>query len=162
MRRVPVALAMVLLTACGFQLRGSAVSTHVESARVEALGRVGLERDLRRALEQAGVVLTDDAERAQVAISLLRDETERRTLSVTERVRTAEYELTRSVRYRVSARGEEVLIDDRTISASRSYVIDRDNLVASDQEAQILEQELGADLVAQIVRSLDAAAKAAR
>lgn len=160
--RSSAVVLLALLTACGFQLRGTTVATNVESAHVEAVGRVRIESDLRRALEQAGVVMNDDRAAAQVSIALLGEESQRRTLSVTERVRTAEYELTRSVRYRVTGRGDEVLLDERTISASRVYVIDRDNLVASDQEAQLLDRELGADLVAQIVRSLDATTRTPR
>ncbi len=150
-------LICVAIGACGFHLRGSTAASIIESAYVVAAPAIAIAPELRTALTQAGVQLAAERTAAQVTVTLLEDRTHRQTITVTAQARTAEFEISREVTYRVESADGAVLIDDRAIRGVRIYRVDTSNLVGSNQEEQLLMRELSADVVAQIMRSIDAA-----
>jgi LPS-assembly lipoprotein len=155
-----IATVVVLLGACGFHLRGS-----VEGAQgwgpvhVVALRDVAVEEALLRTLRQSGGEVVDARTDADLVVELIEQDESRRTLSYTERARTAEYEITARLRYRVVDRDGREWLTERRIESVRTFRIDRDNLAASSQEEDLLREEQGADLAQQVARSLDAAAR---
>jgi len=152
---------LALLGACGFHLRGTVEGAGDWGAvHVLALRDVPLEDALVSALSQSGGDVVADRADADLIVELIEQKESRRTLSYTERARTAEYEVMASLHYRVvDAEGRELLAE-RRIDSVRAYRIDRENLAATSQEEAILREEQSADLVQQVVRSLDAAARA--
>jgi LPS-assembly lipoprotein len=72
-------------------------------------------------------------------------------------VRAAEYEVAVAVRYAVTDRHGRELIPEQWLERQRVYRVDPDNILGSSEEQALLERELEADLVQQIVRSLNAA-----
>lgn len=163
---VPIALG-ALLAGCGFHLRGSDLSASFDTAYVGSAGDVSIGDELERTLGFAGVDVVADRAEADVRIDLIGQEERRRSVSVTQRARAAEYELSLVVRYRIvaldDASGEEPvetpLVPDRAVRAVRVYRIDRANIVGSSEEEALLRGEMEQDLVQQIVRSLDAATR---
>ncbi len=148
-------LVAIVLASCGFHLRGWDLETSIESAYVDANPRIQLATPLRRALSQAGVRLTDAPSEAAVVIELLDQRREQRTVSVTRGARDAEYELTLGARFAIRA-GAEVLSEPRWVQVQSAYSIDRNSIVGNAEEAALIEEELRADLIQQIVRSLNA------
>ena len=73
--------------------------------------------------------------------------------------RAAEYELVAGVQYAIRA-GEEELVAPRWVEASRVFSIDRTSLTGSSEEQALIEGELQADLVQNVLRSLNAAVAA--
>lgn len=159
--RIPVlALLSVALVGCGFHLRGSAVDANVASAYVRGAQNVTITSELTRVLKQSGVKMLDSAADAAVVIDLLDEQQNSRTVSYTDRATTAESELDLQVRFKIVASGGKVLAEDRWARATRTYLVDTNNLVGSSQQAQLLTSELAADVAQQIVRSLSAATRA--
>jgi LPS-assembly lipoprotein len=173
-RAAPGSLAMVslvtvlVLAGCGFHLRGNELSANFERVYVGAVSAVTIERQLARSLGFAGVEVVTDRSAADVVIDLTAQRENRRSVSVTERARTAEYELSLEIRYRIVAQepvdaGAEpvqtVLVEDRSIRVARTYRLDRNNLVAGSEEQSLLRGEMEQDLVQQILRSLDTATR---
>jgi LPS-assembly lipoprotein len=151
----------LLLSSCGFHLRGTNLNSSIPSAYVDAARHVTMDRTVRETLEVSGIDVVDDRGNAAVVINLLDSQQEQRTMSVTEDIRTAEYALTVKLRYTVKDAGGRELVPDRWVEASRIYRLDRENLVASSQEEALLLRELEQELVGQIIRSLEAAARKA-
>ena len=81
----------LLATACGFHLRTWNLEGNVETARITSNPRNPLAEPLGRALESAGVTLVEDAGSVDVVVELLADERGRRSVSVTDQARAAEY-----------------------------------------------------------------------
>jgi LPS-assembly lipoprotein len=148
-----VALA---IAGCGFHLRTWDLEGNVEAASITSNPRNPLAEPLGRALQSAGVELVDDRSSADVVVELLADERGRRSVSVTDQARAAEYETSLRVRYAVHGRGGETLMEPTWIQASRIFQVDRDNLVGSSQEQALLEREMVTDLVQQVIRGLNA------
>ena len=151
--------AALLIVGCGFHLRGSGVGTDVPSAYVRAAEGVDMVADLTRAFRQSGVDILDNAAEASVVIDLLEQQQSGRAVSFTDRATTAEYQLNLAVRFQIVAAGEKVLVPERWARATRTYLVDTNNLVGSDQQRRLLSAELGIDLAQQIVRALGAATR---
>jgi LPS-assembly lipoprotein len=157
-RQILVALALSALVAgCGFQLRGWDTAGVVASAYLISSPRNTFEAPLRRALAQAGIAEATSADEAEVVVNLLEERRDRRSVSVSPQVRAAEYEVAVAVRYAVTDRHGRELIPEQWLERQRVYRVDPDNILGSSEEQALLERELEADLVQQIVRSLNAA-----
>ena len=160
---VAAALVLALVAGaggCGFKLRSYSFAGNVESFSVTGETRSLVAVPLRRALRQAGLEEVADGGGA-LQVQLLDQDTERRSVSTTGQTRAGEYELEYRVRYRlVSGDGEE-LLPATWIERRRAYRVDAGNIVGSSEEQAILSRELVQDLVAQILRSMDAVTRSA-
>ena len=149
-------LMSALATGCGFHLRTWDVGTSVESAYVSADARNPLRAPLERALRQAGVTEAEGADGAEVVVELLDSRHDRRSITVSNQARAAEYETTLAVRYRVTDGQGRELVPDQWLERQRVFRVDRDNIVGSSEEQALLEREMQNDLVQQILRALNA------
>lgn len=156
-----LALAALLLGGCGFQLRSYDLEAGVDSVAVLEQGRNLLTEPLRRGLRQAGVDVVSTVEAgADATVVLLDDRRARRSVSVGGDARVAEYELLLGVRYRLLGADGTELAPARWAEVERIFQIDRDNIVGSSEEQALLDQEMQADLVQQLLRALNAVAVA--
>jgi LPS-assembly lipoprotein len=160
MRLLVLAAVATLFAGCGFHLRGSSVETDVASAYVRSGQNVTVTSELNRMLTQSGVNLLDAATGAAVVIDLLDQQQSTRTLSYTDRATTAESELALQVRFKIVDAAGKPLIEDRWARATRTYLVDTNNLVGSNQQQQLMSSELVTDVAQQIMRSLGAATRA--
>lgn len=156
LKSVPLLLC-VLLASCGFHLQGrqplpeAFANTFVET-RDEQTDFV---QDLRKALLAANVKVIATKGSSGAVISVLEDELTEKVLSVSARNIPTEYELTYKVRFTVTS-GDQKLIDDEEISATRDFSFDETQLLAKEREQEILSQALARDLVALVMRRLAA------
>ena len=160
MTRGCVVAVLLALSGCGFHLRTWDVSTSVESAYVVSNARNPLEEPLRRALQQAGVAEAASPREAEVVLELLDSRQERRSVSVSEQARAAEYEMILAVQYRVTDGEGNELLAPVWLERESIYRVDRDNLVGSSEEQALLERELRDGLVQQMLRALNSLAVA--
>lgn len=151
-----IALALGL-TGCGFQLRSYNFEGQVESFALTGQVRSVVAQPLRRTLRQIGLSELD-ADQAALVVDLVDQDIERRSVSTTGQANTAEYELDYRVRYRLLS-GDAELLPATWIERARTYRIAGDNIVGSSEEQALLERELVADLVSQIVRTMDVASR---
>ena len=156
MNRASFALlcAAMLLCGCGFHLRGSSAQTNIASAYVRGAEGVDVTSEVTAALSRSGVHLLDMPTGAAVVIDLLEEQQNTRTLSYTQRATTAESQLELAVRFKVAGADDKVLIEERWARATRTYLVDTNNLVGSAQQETVLHGELVTDVAQQIIRSL--------
>ena len=153
---VPLAAAL-LLCACGFHLQGRQPLPEVFAytfidTRDEQTDFV---QDLRKALIAANVNVIRTRGSSGAVISVVEDELSERVLSVSARNIPTEYELTYRVRFSVTS-GDQKLIEDEEISATRDFSFDEAQLLAKEREQEILSEALARDLVALVMRRLAA------
>lgn len=144
----------LLLSACGFQLRGSggAAGIGLDALHVSAQDAHSPTRQqLVETLQSRGVVVNSSA---RYQLQLLAEPVQRRAVSHASRSTPAEYELTRSLVFQIADRDGRPLIGPETLTTRRAYAADRDNLVASSEEEVQLQQEMGQDLVRQLMLRL--------
>ncbi|BAN46539.1 LPS assembly lipoprotein LptE [Metapseudomonas resinovorans] len=142
----------VLLSACGFQLRGTGEAKFaLTEMDVTARNRFGpTVTDLRQALERNGVNVHAGA---PYTLVLTREDETQRTASYTTSARSAERELTQTVQFEIRGNNDLLLMGDR-LSVQRYFVHDTNNLIGSDQEAAQLRQEMRQELVQQMIMRL--------
>ena len=147
---------VLLLAACGFQLRGTVVlPPALEATRLEGDRFSPLVGELGRVLENAGARLVADGEGGATAVlRVLAETSSQRVLSVGAAGRVAEYELYHRVEYRLEDASGEVLVPTQALAARRSYQFDENDVLGKADEEQGLREEMQRDLALRIVQQL--------
>ena len=156
MRLFLAALLALGLAGCGFQLRGAA-QVPFETLYVPGAS-AGMALDLKRNLEagtRARVV--NDPQAAQALIQFIEEAREREILSLTGTGRVREFQLRYRVRWRLhDGKGGEY-VPQNTIQLTRDVTFNDTEILAKEQEEQLLYRDMQADMVQQIIRRLAAA-----
>ncbi len=134
----------VLVTACGFHLRGavaipaSYVPLYVEQNRVFEVAN-----DLKGLLRGSHIDFVDHADEARSSIVLRQQVKRRRILSVDENGRAREYQLIYTLSFSFHA-GDSRPFDD-TIQLSRSLLFDANQVLAVNEESDTLYRDMQRD-----------------
>lgn len=144
-----------VLTACGFQLRGTGGTSLPEPWKKMFLSTSNPNGELSRELQStfsANDITWVDTELANYTLSVGREQFRQRNLSINAQARASEFELTMSTVFWVrNAAGEQV------IEASEATVVkqmenDPSNVVGKAEEVRLLKTEMRTELVQQILR----------
>ena len=158
MRIQPLLLVatLVLVTACGWQLRNTQIipqslgSLHLSSADSHS----NLIAELTRALDVYGVKVVTDADDANYSVVIVDFKSTRRIGTTNASARVAEYQLNEEVEFLiVDAKGNN-LIPLSTASVERVYEFNERDVLASDNEEQLVKEEMRADIIYQILNRL--------
>jgi LPS-assembly lipoprotein len=148
-----VLAGLVLLSGCGFQLKGSGGgATSLEGTTVRLISnqpRAELTREVSRELTVNGVILLDDSA-AKLVLTIQPEQFTQRNVSLTAQARAAELELTLSADFTLQ-RVDSDPIDARAV-VNRQMLNDPRNVVGKTEELRLLREEMRQDLAAQIVR----------
>jgi LPS-assembly lipoprotein len=155
--RLLVLLFTLLLSACGFQLRGHAgmpfQSIYVDAAN----GSTPFVAELRRNLEANDVKLTTTAEHADVILNIVSEVMDKQILSLSGAGRVSEYQLY----FKVSLRAYDNQVHDwipaEEMLIRRDFNYDDTQILAKQQEEAMLVQSMRDDMVQQIIRRLSRA-----
>jgi len=155
------ALSAVLLTGCGWHLRGhNAALVNVQSAHVSARNlQSDLVVELKRSLAANNIATPNSATDAQYSIVILNQHSERRVATVTASARVAEYRLTEEVDVLILDANGEPALPRTTLSAELVFEFDEDNVHAKDDEERLLKAEMRSTLIRQIVDLLRVASR---
>ncbi len=147
-RNLAVVGLALLLSACGFQLRGTGTTSFaLQELSLQARDSYGeTVQALEELLQNSGVRITPGA---RYTLDLVREQSRQRTASYTTAARTAEYELTQILDYQIRGPQSTVLLEDQ-VEVSKVYVHDSSNLISSDQEASQLRREMRRELLQQL------------
>lgn len=139
----------LLLSACGFQLRGTGdVEFGLKELDLQARNSYGdTVRELQTLLERNEVRVHPGA---KYSLNLANEQTRQRTASYTSSARSAEYELTSTLDYQFRGPQDRLLLEDR-VEVQKVYVHDSNNLIGSSQEGDQLRQEMRRELLQQLV-----------
>ena len=138
----------VLLSACGFQLRGTGTAEFaIKDIDLQARNAYGeTVKQLRQLLENSGVKVHNGA---PYRLFLANEQETQRTASVTSSARSAEYELTTRLDYEIRGEKNLLLLQDK-LEVQSVYVHDENNLIGSGQESAQLRQEMRRELIQQM------------
>ena len=183
-RAVPLFIAVLLLTACGFHLRGYHKPTNVAavSVYIQIADNGDIAQAVRAQLKGSEARVVKEAESAEYILHLGRQKLTRRVLSVSARTGKAEeYQLVLTITMSVSkpggesggetggeAGGEaggktadktggETLTGTQTVKVSQDYSFDQSAVLGQSSEEDELLGELADQAAREILRRLDAA-----
>jgi LPS-assembly lipoprotein len=155
-RNALVALLLVALAGCGFRLRGTA-EVPFETLYVPN-ATTGIALDLKRNI-QAGTnaKVIDDPAKADAVMQFTAEARQKEVLSLTGTGRVREFQLRYRVGFRVHDGKGNDFVPANTIQLTRDVTFNDTEILAKEQEEQILFRDMQTDMVQQILRRLAAA-----
>ncbi len=153
-----ILLAVTLLvTACGFSLRGTAplpfTSLYIQAPLTSQLAVL-----LKRAVRATdGTRVADEPGEAQVILQIMNELTEKKILSLSGGGRVSEYELRYRVSFRLTDAKNREHIPASEILLKRDYSFNDEQALAKEAEEKLLYRHMRDDAVQQLVRRLQAA-----
>ena len=156
--RLILVSALLLLSGCGFHLRGNIdLPPGLQQMHVQGVKHSPLGRELRRSLKGSGVAVVSDLKAAQVILKVSTPAFERRLLSVSGASgKVAEYELIYTLNISLHDRKGQTLLASQTVRQLRDYTFDRDSVLGKSNEESRLKADMRRDLVRQILTRLKA------
>jgi len=150
--RVFILLSLIMLTACGFKLRGDVElppilqETYIESANPFT----GMARALRVELEASGARIVESSEQATAVLKIVNERSENRILSVGSTGKASEYELFDEVSFQLADRSGKILIKQQNLRIIRDLVFDENQLLGKVSESEQLHVQMRRSLARQI------------
>ena len=153
----PILCLLCLLSACGFQLRGTAGRSLPESWKTMHLDTNNpngeMSREIQNTFSTYDIVWVDQSD-AKDILSVSPESFQQRNLSINSQARASEFELTLRTTFSVrNAAGEKVIApsDARVVTQMEN---DPANVVGKAEEVRILRTEMRTELVQQILRRI--------
>lgn len=148
--------AASLLAGCGFRLRRSAAlpfrTLHTGFAPTSAIGA-----EFRRLVRVAeDTELVDDPKKAEARLEVLREQREREVVAFSTTGRPREYQLRLRFGFRVVDAQSRELLPPTELVLSRDITSTDIEVVAKQQEEELLFRDMQSDLVQQLLRRLAA------
>ncbi len=153
MRVGVLTLMLLLLSGCGFQLRGAGMEALSELSFTGTNRAPVTFREIREALQVRDVQIVSSAP-GILAVHILDEQSQRRSVATTNVIDAAEYELSLSLSFSISKNGD-ALVDDAMLIAERVYAVDSANLSGSFEEQTLLMTEMRRELAQKLVRRID-------
>ena len=155
--RFSLVIALVLLLgACGFQLRGKA-DLPFDRIHVETRGFSLFAAELRRALQSgSNVEVTNTPQQAQVVLKITDEHREKKILSLSAAGSVREFELLYRIAYRVMDTQLQDLVAPNEIVLRRDMTYDDTLTLGKESEEALLFEDMQADAVYQMLLRLTA------
>ncbi len=158
MMRTLVALAAAfLLSACGFQLRGS-FSLPFDTVHIALPTTSELHAMLKRSIEAStSTRVVDNARDAQAILSITGDTQVKNILSLNTSGRVREFELVRTVGFRLTDPAGRDWLPPSQIALRRDISFNDAEVLAKESEETLLWRDMQNDLAQQMLRRLSVA-----
>ena len=139
----------VLLSACGFQLRGSAVLPgEMAVTYIKAGNPYGtLVNDFAEALRTHKVTVTEVREEATATLLIIDSKRDKDVLSVNGNGKVLEYQLTQSIVFSVVSADKATLLDPQQVAMSRDYLYSSTDVLSKEREEAVVRRTLQRELV---------------
>lgn len=154
MRLYLISCLVVILTACGFQLRGPS-DIPFDSIFIEGSTLV-ISKELTQALKTSDIKILPSYEDAELRLELVGEENEKRILSLSGAGLVNEFELYYRVHYRTKLADQVTWSDVQTIESRRDFTYSDANILAKQIEEKKLNENMRTDVVNALTRRLSA------
>jgi LPS-assembly lipoprotein len=156
-QRAFLVLALLLLSACGFHLRGQ-VGMPFQSVYLIAPNlNSPLVNELRHNLSANKVNLANSVEQADVILNIVLESAEKQILSLGSDGHVNEFRLIYHVSLRAYNHHQQEWIPAEEMTQRRDYSYDDTQILAKEAEEALLYQSMRSDMVEQIVHRLSRA-----
>lgn len=160
-RTLLMVLATVLVSSCGFQLRGQA-ALPFDTLYIDAPQASVFAIQVRRVIGAGSRTrVTNNPTEADATLKVLHELREKEILSLSAGGRVRELQLRYRVQYQVFDRNKNLLAPPSEILLRRDYSFNDQAQLSKDSEEGLLYRDMENDAAQQLIRRLQAAAKAA-
>ena len=149
-------LCINVLTACGFHLRSQIeLPEQLSPLYLEAENlNSDLLREINNIFRANNIINAKSRTDASAFLEIIQANKSRRVLSVDNRGRVREYELSLRIQYRL--RGKNIFELNKTINLKRDLLFDPDSVLAISHEREVLYQDMSRDAARLILQQLTA------
>lgn len=155
MKKILLLVLLLTLSACGFQLRGTA-QLPFQTLYVDAGGNA-IGPDLMQALRYgASARIVNSPGEAEAVLQVLSEEREKRILSLNAAGRVSEYLVLYRIFFRVHDGKGKDLLPAQQLELKRDFSYSDAQVLAKEQEEQLLYRDMLNDAVQQVMRRLGA------
>ena len=149
--RAALCALALLLSACGFQLRGEA-GTGLKSLHVPG---GGVAQEIRRTLVGSPTRVMPNAQGAEAVLRILAEGRDKTVNTITGAGRVYEFQLTLVVRYELTVPGREIAVITPTEAIARRLVTYSEAApIAKEAEEQLLFKDMQVELADRILRQV--------
>lgn len=154
-RLILLLLAVSLISACGFKLRGALdFSADISPLYFQSNSAFELGRDIKSLLLSNKIQIVDNDTQAKASLIIIKESKSRRVLSVDSNGRAREYLLSYKVQYSISQGLALNKLKTNTVSLSRSLLFDENAVLAVSNESEILYKDMRRDAARLILLKL--------
>jgi LPS-assembly lipoprotein len=148
---------LVALNACGFRLRGNVeLPSILQDTYIQSEAPfTGMARALRTELQRSGANVLETKEQASAILTVVRERSESRVLSVGSTGKATEYQLFDEAVFSLSDASGKVLIKPQTVRTTRDLVFDPNELLGKLSEADNMHRQMRESLARQILIRID-------
>ncbi len=152
---IAILVCSIAVGGCGFRLAGSERLPAVLAKPYLSVKDpyTDFSREFERQLKSSGASLQLGRQDATATIEVTKDLIEQRTLAVSARNIPTDYELRYTVTFDVRGPDEQIL-PPQTLTLSRDYSFEENELLAKEHEADILRAQMARDLATMAMRVL--------
>ncbi|MGZ8258491.1 MAG: LPS-assembly lipoprotein LptE [Methylotenera sp.] len=155
MRRLSLVLLIsIVLSACGFQLRGI-TELSFKNLYIQG-GTLSISRDLKQAFKTNGIKVVDSVEDAELLLEMINEINAKRILSLSGGGRVREFELNYSVSFRTREPASPTWSAVQTVQARRDFSYNDNALLGKLDEEAMLNSDMRKDAVREVLRRLTA------
>ena len=151
-----VLISSLLLSACGFDLRGSTDDFKLpfRTVYVNVSDNSLFATTVKRLIRSAGAEVVSDPKKAEARLEILQRKKEREVLSLTAAGRPREYALFYTFNYQVSNRENQVLLGPLEIRFRRTLTYNESQAYAKEKEAELLYTDMENNAIVQVIRRI--------
>lgn len=154
MRIVWIVLSVLILSACGFHLRGSMpLAKPLHRIYIESIDPYGvLVKELEQSLKMSHAEVVNTPEEADTILKIIRDDSGQDLLSVSGTQQTRQYKLHVTIAFMIlNAKTRHTLVDQQTLTESRVITIQSNQILGSSNEANLYFQQMRRTLASAIM-----------
>ena len=140
--KIVLIVALSLMTACGYHLRGS-IALPTELKSVYLFGGAGsLNEEIKAMLRASEGKIVSSPNDAGIVIKVLKEDMRRRIISVGQTGKSSEMELNYYLKFQFYDNQENPLLDEQTIELSREFFNDQTAYLAKENEEILISKEM--------------------
>lgn len=142
MKKWPVLMMVLLLTACGYHLRG-AFDLPKGIKKIYLRGASTLLREqFSKTLQGSSGQLVNSPTTAEVIVGIFDSDIKQRSVSLSAGGRSNEFELTYRLEYELRDATNKVLLAREPMEIRREYFNDQQDIIAKDNEESVIRTEM--------------------
>jgi len=150
-RKSVIVLIALLLSACGYHLRGAfELPAGMKNIFLEG-GSAPLQSQFKNAMDSSSIPIAASAEAAGIVIRIFDENSQRRVLSLAVTGVANEFELNYRMEYEIVDAKDNVLMARQLLEIKREYYNDQLAIIAKESEETIIKNEMYLQAVRTIV-----------
>lgn len=155
--KLTLALCFLLLSACGFKLRGIAniPSWFNNVAIVNQGGQKDLTTLLKNQLKAFNIHTVENPAKADYILIIEHDSLQQKITSISASTTPRQYQLLYTVTYSITRHDAKPIISSKLVTVTRQLTVNNDRILGSDSEELLISKAMRQDAVMQIMGRLE-------